>query len=128
MEKIFSIADLDELKRIRKFRQQELFYLREQFSALQKSLHDGEEEFTLEKYGPIVLLEEKDNLYNLSSAYISKNLFQTIPEEIKEVIIGEKTFYQIMILCNNEFMPIFFVPEKVIKKYPEFPDYLKQWR
>ncbi|MBF0548325.1 MAG: hypothetical protein HQM08_28070 [Candidatus Riflebacteria bacterium] len=127
MEKIISVADLMRLKIIRKFREKELFYLREQFFSLQKSLQNGEKEFTLEKYGPIIILEEKDNLYHLSSAHLSESLFETIPEEIKEIVIEGKSLYKIMVICNNEFMPIFFVPKEVIEKYPEFPDYLKQW-
>lgn len=81
------------------------------------------EDFSLNNDGEIALLEKGDNLRNLQVLGLDPNggLLCTIPESVKGIIIEEKILFEIMILCNNQYVLYVYVPEEIVD------DEILQW-
>ncbi len=101
--------------------------LLQHFEALEKALGSQQENFTLSEHGPIIMIDPGDDLHNLQSGFLSESLFVTVPEEVVVRTVDGDVLYQILVLCNNEFMPTFFIPKEIMDRYPEAEAYLARW-
>lgn len=93
-----------------------LHHLEDYFLKLWQNLSDGEplETFSLEKHGPIYLLEPTDNVRNLTELNPEDGgLIGSAPESVDLVTLSDgSTIFRILILCNNDYGVIFFsVPD-----------------
>lgn len=129
MIEIKNLADIDRLKDKKQYSDDFIIYIKDYFKKIWESLGDYEaiEEFSLKYHGYIVILEETDNIYDLSEVGLNKEddgLLGAIPEwtEIREFKDGS-FYYEILILYNNEYAMIFYIEEKIVNKKPD----LKEW-
>lgn len=89
----------------------------------------SKEEFSLEDYGPIIILEpEKDDCRNLSDVGLNEDeegILGVMPEYVNEVDLNKNEgYFQFLVLCNNEYGNIFYFP-KHYKDDAEITDFLK---
>ena len=74
------------------------------------------EEFSLNNDGEIVVLEKGDNLRNLQAIGLDPKagLLSSTPESIKRIIIEERILFEIIILCNNQYVLYIYVPKDIL--------------
>lgn len=132
MIKIKTKADIGRLKDKKQYSKDFILYLEAYYKELWESLGDEEaiEEFSLEDHGYIVILEETDNIQDLSEVGLSKKdegLLGVIPEwiELKEFEDGS-SYYEILILYNNEYAMIFYLTEVIVKKNQKLEDWIQK--
>jgi hypothetical protein len=68
------------------------------------------DEFSLEEEGPIVVLEVEDDLANLEGLGLTQEsggIFSTVPESVETLQIGDKSYYRIIVICNNSYGLVF---------------------
>lgn len=97
-------------------------YLNEYFSYLQQELGE-DEDFSLEEHGPIIILEKTDDLENLKETGV-ENLYLSVPEWVEMIQLKNLTICQIAILCNNEYMELFYITYPVEGRLQQW---LEQW-
>ena len=87
-------------------------HLVEYFGELRDSLapDDRIDTFTLEAFGPIVIVDHADDYDMLGEIGIA-DILETEPEWVE---LKEEGFYQAGILCNNEYMLILYLKEDTI--------------
>jgi hypothetical protein len=86
------------------------------------------DEFSLEEEGPIVVLEEKDDLENLEGigwTQESGGIFSTVPETVEILQIGDRSFYKIIVICNNSYGLVFY--SRVNRHGARFENWLKNF-
>ncbi|MDF2700803.1 MAG: hypothetical protein K0Q49_2366 [Haloplasmataceae bacterium] len=74
------------------------------------------EEFSLNNDGAFIILESKDNVRKLDEIGLDLKcgLLSTTPEAIRTIIIGEKTLYEVLVLCNNQYALYIYVPDNIV--------------
>lgn len=83
------------------------------FQELHESLESDEslEDFSLEDSGYFVVLEPQDDIRKLEDVGLSDEdhgLIGAVPEMVDLIELEEDAYYRIGILCNNEYMQLFF--------------------
>jgi hypothetical protein len=87
-----------------------------QYEILNEDKNITLEEFSLNNDGAFVILEPKDNVRKLHEIGLDPegNLFNATPEAIRTIIIGEKTLYEALVLCNNQYALYIYVPDNLV--------------
>lgn len=89
------------------------------------------DEFSLEEYGPIIILEpERDDCRNLSDVGLNEEeegILGVTPEYMNVVDLNKNEgYFQFLVLCNNEYGNVFYFP-KHFKGDTEITDFLKSY-
>lgn len=119
--------DLEVLKSSNIINNEYMEEIENQFKILFEQIKDEEEisldEFSLQLYGYIIILEKGDNLRNLSPIGLDSNsgLIATIPEFIDELLFPGTTVYKVLVVYNNSYAVTFFIPASIVD------DELQKW-
>ena len=87
------------------------------------------DDFSLKEEGPIVVLEEKDDLENLEGIGLtqeSNGIFSTVPESLETLQIGNKAYNRIIVICNNSYGLTFYC--RVNQHGTRFENWLKNFK
>lgn len=77
---------------------------------------DPIDEFSLEEYGPIVILQPGDDLHDLREIGFSPDhdgLFGSHPEFATRLRTTDQTIFKVFILSDNEYITTLFVPKNL---------------
>ncbi len=106
--------------------------LRELFHSLRAGLTDDDdkktlEEFTLHRYGPLVILEAGDNLADLSflGLHRAENGLMGAPiESAERNEIDGFFWYELLVVFNNDYAINFFIPD-IARLNPQIKTWLE---
>ncbi|UQQ35580.1 hypothetical protein [Paenibacillus polymyxa] len=89
-----------------------LGHIQEYFTQLCDSFHDNDDPyFSLQSYGPIIILEAGDNLHDLSLVGLRQEddgLFGSCPEYVELYDLGNIQIYKIAIMNTNDYIITLF--------------------
>lgn len=124
MRVIKTLEDIRRLRRDGKTDQLLLAYLENAFHGLHQALELCDPEtFSLEPYGPLVILESQDNLHDLRELGLGPahgGLFGAIPEFVAQMSIGGRVVYRIYLMSDNDYMTIILVDKDLDKGLEEW--------
>jgi hypothetical protein len=131
MRTIKTLADVRCLKEAKVFSPTFLSYLEEEFLGLKEAFDfDGlDEEFALDHYGFMVVLEKGDNLRDLSVVGLSREdggLLGSLPEFVEKVERNGECWYKVVVIYTNEYGMAFYVPAKAISDDNEIQNWLEE--
>ncbi|WP_252989886.1 hypothetical protein [Brevibacillus panacihumi] len=127
MRTIKTIQDVRLLRQARVFSYAFTSYLKEEFSGLKEAFDfDGlDEDFTLDMYGFMVVLEKGDNLRDLSVVGLERKregLLGSLPEFVEKVERNGECWYKVVVIYTNEYGMVFYLPLEVVTD-----DEMKTW-
>ncbi|WP_035296039.1 hypothetical protein [Brevibacillus thermoruber] len=119
MRTIKTHADLRCLRKAQVFSDPFTAYLEEEFLQLKEAFDfDGaDEQFTLDVYGYMVVLEKGDNLRDLSVVGLRREeggLLGSLPEFVEKVERDGECWYKVVVVYTNEFAMAFYVPVQAL--------------
>lgn len=119
MRTIKTMQDVLILEKAKVFSDAFTAYLREEFLGLKEAFHfDGlEEDFTLDMYGFMVVLEKGDNLRDLSVVGLHRNnggLLGSLPEFVEKVERDSESWYKVVVIYSNEYGMAFYLPLETV--------------
>ena len=119
MRTIKTMQDLRLIRAAQVFSDAFTGYLEEEFHGLKEAFDfDGlDEEFTLEMYGYMVVLELGDNLRDLSVVGLDREtggLFGSLPEFVDKVERQGECWYKVVVVYTNEYAMAFYVSENIV--------------
>lgn len=131
MRTIKSLADVRCLQEAKVFSPSFLSYLEEEFLGLKEAFDfDGlDEEFALDHYGYMVVLEKGDNLRDLSVVGLSREdegLLGSLPEFVEKVERNGECWYKVVVIYTNEYGMAFYVPAEAISDDNEIQNWLEE--
>ncbi|MDT7985624.1 hypothetical protein REO40_14020 [Clostridium perfringens] len=131
MRTIKTLADVRCLKEAKVFSPTFLSYLEEEFLGLKEAFDfDGlDEEFALDHYGFMVVLEKGDNLRDLSVVGLSREdggLLGSLPEFVEKVERNGECWYKVVVIYTNEYGMAFYVPAEAISDDNEIQNWLEE--
>ncbi|MGG0937278.1 hypothetical protein ABHN11_14440 [Brevibacillus centrosporus] len=105
-------------------------FLEEEFLGLKEAFDfDGlDEEFALDHYGFMVVLEQGDNLRDLSVVGLEREtggLLGSLPEFVDKVVRQGECWYKAVVIYTNEYAMAFYVPEIVVADDEELKTFLE---
>ena len=114
MIEIKTLNDINDAKRKKTLETELLDYLEDYLHQLNKALEPETDvdKFSLEEHGHFVILEEDDEIDVLKEVGLTEGLLVSWPECVEKLSLGDKEYYKVDILYNNEYMMIFYVPSK----------------
>ncbi|MED4911336.1 hypothetical protein P9761_24485 [Brevibacillus centrosporus] len=130
MRTIKTIQDVRLIQSAQVFSDTFTSYLEEEFLGLKEAFDfDGlDEAFTLDLYGYMVVLEQGDNLRDLSVVGLDREtggLLGSLPEFVDKVERHEETWYKVVVIYTNEYAMSFIVPEIVVADDEELKTFLE---
>ncbi|ELK39421.1 hypothetical protein D478_24493 [Brevibacillus agri BAB-2500] len=131
MRTIKTLADVRCLREAQAFSQSFKEYLEEEFLGLKEAFDfDGlEEEFALDHYGFMVVLEKGDNLRDMSAVGLRREdegLLGSLPEFVEKVERNDERWYKVVVIYTNEYAMAFYVPSEVVAKDEEILNWLEE--
>ncbi|UFJ40378.1 hypothetical protein LOK74_20470 [Brevibacillus humidisoli] len=131
MRTIKTLVDVRCLRKAQAFSESFQKYLEEEFLELKEAFDfDGlDEEFALDQYGFMVVLEKGDNLRDLSVVGLSREdggLLGSLPEFVEKVERNGQCWYKLVIIYTNEYGMAFYVPSEVVADDEEFLNWLEE--
>lgn len=131
MRTIKTLADVRCLQEAKVFSPTFLSYLKEEFLGLKEAFDfDGlDEEFALDHYGFMVVLEKGDNLRDLSVVGLSREdggLLGSLPEFVEKVERNGERWYKVVVIYTNEYGMAFYVPAEAISNDNEIQNWLEE--
>ncbi|MBE5393852.1 hypothetical protein HT747_01460 [Brevibacillus borstelensis] len=131
MRTIKTLADVRCLQEAKVFSPSFLSYLEEEFLGLKEAFDfDGlDEEFALDHYGYMVVLEKGDNLRDLSVVGLSREdegLLGSLPEFVEKVERNGECWYKVVVIYTNEYGMAFYVPAEAISDDNEIQNWLEE--
>jgi len=119
MRTIKTQADLRCLWKAQVFSESFTSYLEEELLQLKEAFDfDGaDEQFTLDMYGYMVVLEKGDNLRDLSVVGLRREeggLLGSLPEFVEKVERNGEYWYKVVVIYTNEYAMAFYVPAEAI--------------
>lgn len=131
MRTIKTIADLRYLQHATAFPYSFLSYLEEEFRGLKEAFDfDGlEEDFTLDMYGFMVVLEKGDNLRDLSVVGLHREnsgLLGSLPEFVEKIELESTLWYKVVVIYTNEYGMVFYVPNEAVADDEEIQKWLEE--
>ena len=114
MIEIKTLDDINEVRKNKTLASELLNYLEDYLRQLNHTLEPETEvdKFSLEIHGYFVILEKGDEIGKLKEVGLTEGLLGSWPECVEKLSLGDKEYYKIDILYNNEYMMIFYVPSK----------------
>lgn len=131
MRTIKILADIRCLREAQVFSPIFQAYLEEEFRELKEAFDfDGlEEEFALDHYGFMIVLEKGDNLRDLSVVGLNREdggLLGSLPEFVEKVERHGECWYKIVVVYTNEYAMAFYAPEAAVVGDSEILHWLEQ--
>lgn len=131
MRTIKTYADLQCLRKAQVFSEPFTSYLEEEFLQLQEAFDfDGaDEQFTLDMYGYMVVLEKGDNLRDLSVVGLRREeggLLGSLPEFVEKIERDGERWYKVVVIYTNEYGMAFFVPAEAIADDEQVASWLEE--
>ncbi|MEK3688270.1 hypothetical protein [Paenibacillus sp. FSL R10-2736] len=87
-------------------------FLQNYFNQLREAIGDTQDTlFTLDRHGPIIILEAGDNLFDLSFVGLrreDRGLLGSMPEYVEVYNLGDIQIYKIVVMHTNDYMVTFF--------------------
>ncbi|MGG1616692.1 hypothetical protein ACIFQM_24310 [Paenibacillus sp. NRS-1782] len=100
-----------------------LKHIQEYFAQLRDSFHDKDDPyFSLQPYGPIIILETGDNLHDLNLVGFrgeDDGLFGSCPEYVELYDLGNTQIYKIAIMNTNDHIITLFTQVGIHHKEAE---------
>ena len=114
MRIINTLADIALLEQYKILSPSYLQLVKDQFREIYDYNQDGETEaeFTLEHCGPIFVLEQGDNVHDLSILGLHSQqggLLATEPESVALLQLLEGEVWKVLVVYNDSYLPIFFL-------------------
>ncbi|CFJ36822.1 hypothetical protein [Brevibacillus sp. AY1] len=130
MRTIKTIQDVRLIQSAQVFSDTFTSFLEEEFLGLKEAFDfDGlDEAFTLDLYGYMVVLEQGDNIRDLSVVGLDREtggLLGSLPEFVDKVERHEETWYKVVVIYTNEYAMSFIVPENVVADDEELKTFLE---
>jgi len=131
MRTIKTNADLQFLRKAQVFSESFTSYLEEEFLQLKEAFDfDGaDEQFTLDVYGYMVVLEKGDNLRDLSVVGLSREeggLLGSLPEFVEKVERNGECWHKVVVIYTNEYGMAFYVPLEAIADDEQVASWLEE--
>ena len=131
MRTIKTQADLRCLRKAQVFSEPFTSYLEEEFLQLKEAFDfDGaDEQFTLDMYGYMVVLEKGDNLRDLSTVGLRREeggLLGSLPEFVEKVERNGECWYKVVVIYTNEYGMAFYVPAEAIADDEQLASWLEE--
>ncbi|WNC13031.1 hypothetical protein [Brevibacillus brevis] len=131
MRTIKTQADLRCLRKAQVFSEPFTSYLEEEFLQLKEAFDfDGaDEQFTLDMYGYMVVLEKGDNLRDLSTVGLRREeggLLGSLPEFVEKVERNGECWYKVVVIYTNEYGMAFYVPAEAIADDEQVASWLEE--
>ncbi|CAJ1001060.1 hypothetical protein [Brevibacillus aydinogluensis] len=131
MRTIKTHADLRCLRQAQVFSEPFTSYLEEEFLQLKEAFDfDGaDEQFTLDMYGYMVVLEKGDNLRDLSVVGLRREeggLLGSLPEFVEKIERDGERWYKVVVIYTNEYGMAFFVPAEAIADDEQVASWLEE--
>lgn len=131
MRTIKTSADVRCLKEAQTISPRFQAYLEEEFRGLKEAFDfDGlDEEFALDHYGFMVVLEKGDNLRDLSVVGLRREdsgLLGSLPEFVEKVERNGECWYKVVVIYTNEYGMAFYVPSEVVADEEEIQNWLEE--
>ncbi|WP_411502720.1 hypothetical protein [Brevibacillus centrosporus] len=130
MRTIKTIQDVRLIRAAQVFSDTLTSYLEEEFLGLKEAFDfDGlDEEFSLDHYGFMVVLEQGDNLRDLSVVGLDREtggLFRSLPEFVDKVDRQGECWYKVVVIYTNEYAMSFVIPESTVGDDEELKTFLE---
>lgn len=131
MRTIKTQADLRSLRKAQVFSEPFTSYLEEEFLQLKEAFDfDGaDEQFTLDMYGYMVVLEKGDNLRDLSVVGLRREeggLLGSLPEFVEKIKRDGERWYKVVVIYTNEYGMAFYVPAEAIADDEQIASWLEE--
>ncbi|MGF9796872.1 hypothetical protein [Brevibacillus agri] len=131
MRTIKTYADLQCLRKAQVFSEPFTSYLEEEFLQLKEAFDfDGaDEQFTLDMYGYMVVLEKGDNLRDLSVVGLRREeggLLGSLPEFVEKIKRDGERWYKVVVIYTNEYGMAFYVPAEAIADDEQIASWLEE--
>ncbi|MGQ4680711.1 hypothetical protein [Paenibacillus polymyxa] len=98
-------------------------HIQEYFTQLRDSFHDKDDPyFSLQPYGPIIILEAGDNLHDLNLVGLRREddgFFGSCPEYVELYDLGNIQIYKIVVMNTNDYIITLFTQVGIHHKEAE---------